>query len=84
MKMKSRVIAKPENKVIVTLFSDDLTLMSVVSEEDGKLYVDFYKDEVLLDSREIIGHSVQYAHDVAENFVVGVIRLDDTGRVHGV
>lgn len=72
------------SKVVATLFSDDMRLMSVVSEEEGKLYVDFYKDEVLLDSREIRGHSVQYAQDVAENFTLGIIRLDETGRVHGV
>jgi len=69
---------------IATFLSDDTRLKSSVSEEDGKLYVDFYRDEVLLDSRQIFGHSVQYAEDIAENFTLGILKMDETGRVHGV
>ena len=76
---------KTTNNVIVSLYSDDLRLMSQVSMEGDRLYVDFYKDEILIDSREVIGHSVQYAQDIAETYTLGVLRIDSkTWRVHGV
>jgi hypothetical protein len=77
--------SKTTNNVIVSLYSDDLRLMAQVSEEEGRLYVDFYKDDVLIDSREVIGHSVQYAHDMAENYATGILRVDPkTWRVNGI
>jgi hypothetical protein len=73
------------NNVIVSLYSNDLRLMAQVIEEDGTLYVDFYRDEILLDSRRIEGHSVQYAQDIAENYTLGVLKIDSkTWRVNGV
>jgi len=73
---------KTTNNVIVSLYSDDLSLMAQVMTEDEKLYVDFYKDDVLIDSREATSHSVQYAHDIAENYTLGVLRIDkNTWRV---
>lgn len=67
---------KTTNNVIVSLYSDDLSLMAQVMTEDDKLYVDFYKDDVLIDSREATGHSIQYAQDMAENYTLGVLRID--------
>lgn len=76
---------KTTNNVIMSLFSDDLRLMAQVSTEGERMYVDFYKDEILIDSREVIGHSVQYAQDIAENYTCGVLKVDPkTWRVNGV
>lgn len=67
---------KTTNNVIMSLYSDDLRLMAQVMTEDENLYVDFYKDDVLIDSREVTGHSIQYAQDMAENYALGVLRID--------
>lgn len=76
---------KVANSIHVSLYSDDLRLMAQVSEESGRVYVDFYKDDVLIDSREVIGHSLQYAQDMAENYTTGILRIDPkTWRVNGI
>jgi len=73
------------SNVITTYYSDDQRLMSEVVDEDGRLFVFFYKDEILLDSREVADHSLSYAEDMAENYVSGVIKLDpNTWRLNGV
>jgi hypothetical protein len=77
--------SQKRNNIYVSLYSDDLRLMAQVCEEGGKLYVDFYRDEILLDSREVTGHSVQYAQDIAENYTLGILRIDQkTWRVNGI
>jgi hypothetical protein len=59
--------------------------MAQVCEEGEKLFVDFYRDEILLDSREVTGHSIQYAQDIAENYTLGILRIDQkTWRVNGI
>jgi hypothetical protein len=35
--------------------------------------VDMYEDDVILESRPIIGHSLRYAEDCAENWETGII-----------
>ena len=73
------------NNTIITLYSDDRRLMSEVVVYEGKLFVDFYKDEILVETREVGDHSIQYAHDIAENFIEGIIRIDpDTWRLNGI
>ena len=39
-------------------------------------YVEFYKDNVMIERRDMFGHSEQYAEDAAENFVDGVMQLN--------
>lgn len=76
---------KSANNVLISLYSDDLRLMAQVSQENGRVYVDFYRDEVLLDCREVADHSVQYAFDMAENYVLGVLKINPkTWRVNGI
>lgn len=73
------------NNTIVTLYSDDRRLMSEVVVYEGKLFVDFYKDEILVETREVGDHSIQYAQDIAENFIEGIIKVDpDTWRLNGI
>ena len=70
---------------ISVFYSDDDRLKAVVVANNDHFYVDFYKDEVMLESRKIEGHTVRYAEDMAENFVKGIIKLDNkTWRIHGV
>lgn len=78
-------LKKQTNNVIMSLYSDDLRLMAQVSMEGSRLYVDFYKDDVLLDSREVVDHSVPYAQDIAENYVMGILKIDSkTLKVKGI
>lgn len=73
------------NNVITTFYSDDQRLMSEVVLYEGKLFVDFYKDEILVETREVGDHSLQYAYDIAENFIEGIIKVDpNTWRLNGI
>lgn len=66
-------------------YSKDGLLKAIVVDCSDCFYVDFYKDEVMVDSRRIEGKSLRYAEDMAENFVEGIIRIDPkTWRLHGV
>lgn len=57
---------------------------SVISFGEG-FYVDFFKDEVLIDSITLMGKSLQYAEDIAKKFVDGSIGFDPkTWRVYGI
>ena len=46
--------------------------------EETHYVVDMYdENNVLIESRPIIGHSKRYAEDCAENWVIGVIQNDN-------
>jgi hypothetical protein len=65
-------------------YSNDLRLKSAVIQGDDCYFVDFYKDDVIIDSRRIEDKSLRYAEDLAENFVNGIIQVDPiTMRIHG-
>jgi hypothetical protein len=68
-------------KVISTVMYGNLD--AIIYDEGGFFSLEFYKDEVLLESREVRGHSLRYVEDMAENYVMGVLTIDETGRVHG-
>lgn len=71
------------SKVIYSAYSDDYRLSAEVVVENDKVFVDFYRDEVTIDSREVTGHSLRYAEDMAENYVLGVLTIDtETWRVN--
>lgn len=57
-------------------YSNDLRLKGAVIQGDDCYFVDFYKDDVIIDSRRIEDKSLRYAEDVAENFVNGIIQVD--------
>lgn len=66
-------------------YGDGDRLKAVVTLDGDCYHVDFYKDEVMIDSRRVEGHTLRYAEDMAENFVNGVIRIDPrTWRLQGV
>ena len=74
-----------KEKEISHFYSDDDRLKAVVMEGDECFFVDFYKDDVIIDSRRVEGHTLRYAEDMAENYISGVIWYNHrTGRVHGV
>ena len=37
-----------------------------------------FKDQVYQGTRSITGHSLQYAEDAAENYVFGILKLDES------
>jgi hypothetical protein len=37
-------------------------------------FVEFYKDNVLIERRDLFEHNEEYAENAAENWVLGVIR----------
>lgn len=72
-------------KEISHFYSNDNRLKAVIMEGADCFFVDFYRDDVIIDSRRVTERSLRYAEDLAENFVSGVFRIDsDTWRIHGV
>lgn len=66
-------------------YGDGDRLKAIVVQGVGCYFVDFYKDDVIIDSRRVEGHALRYVEDLAEKFVNGIIRIDPrTWRVHGV
>jgi len=73
-----------ENEVSV-FYSDDDRLKAVIVANSDFYYVDFYRDDVMIESRKVDGHTLRYAEDMAENFVKGIIKFDSkTWRLHGI
>ena len=66
-------------------YGDGDRLKAVIAQGIGCYFVDFYKDDVIIDSRRLEGRTLRYVEDLAENFVNGTIRIDSrTWRVQGV
>lgn len=63
-------------KIVSIFYSDDCKLKAQVMADGNRFYVDFYKDRILIGSNEIVGHTLRYAEDVAENYVLGVLDID--------
>ena len=36
-------------------------------------YVEMYKDDILIETKELYVHSESYAEDAAENYVMGIL-----------
>lgn len=66
-------------------YGDGDRLKAIVVQGIGCYFVDFYRDDVIIESRRIVDHTLRYAEEMAENFVNGIIRIDPrTWRLHGV
>lgn len=61
---------------IGAFYSEDYRLKAVIVKGDNCFFVDFYKDDVIIDSRRIEDKSLRYVEDIAENFVNGIIQID--------
>lgn len=61
-----------------TFYSDNLELEARVIIVDSRIFVDFYKNgNTLVESKEVSGHSVSYAESMAENYVLGILKIHD-------
>lgn len=65
-----------ETAVISTFYSADYSLMAMVICGQSCYFVDFYKDDAIIDSKRIEDKSLRYVEDMAENFVDGIIKID--------
>lgn len=61
---------------VSAFYSNDYRLKATVIRGHGCYFVDFYKDDVIIDSRRIEDKSLRYVEDIAENFVNGIIQID--------
>ena len=57
-----------------TYFSEDEKKVAKVYESYEGWFVEFYKDNVLIERRDLFEHNEEYAENEAENWVLGVIR----------
>ena len=70
---------------ISQFYGDGDRLKAVIIQGTDCYFVDFYKDDVIIDSRRIVGHTLRYAEDLAENFVNGIFKIDPrTWRIYGL
>lgn len=66
-----------KSEVLAVFHSDDFELVANVVVYGTRLFVDFYKGATLIETAEVSGNSIRYAEDMAENFVLGIIKLND-------
>jgi len=67
------------NKVVLTEYhSDDKTLKAVIQKHPSNYgyVVDLYRDDVIIKTCDVINHSLQYAEDLALNYVEGVLKIN--------
>ena len=57
-----------------TYFSDDKIKVAKVYEAYEGWFVEFYKNNKLVERRDLFEHSEEYAENAAENWVLGVIK----------
>lgn len=77
-------MTKPLETDLSIFYSNDLRLKGVVIQGNDCYFVDFFKDDVIIDSWRIEDKSLRYAEDIAENFVNGIIEIDPhTWRLNG-
>jgi hypothetical protein len=43
---------------------------------DKGFLVEFYENDVLMGVKEVVGHTLRYAEDMSENYVLGILKLD--------
>lgn len=70
---------KPSETDLSIFYSNDLRLKGAVIQGDDCYFVDFYKDDVIIDSWRIDDKSLRYVEDIAENFINGIIQVDSYG-----
>ena len=65
-------------RTISEFYSDPSTYsfnrIASISADDDSFVVDLYQDSFLIESRVIKGHTLEYARDCAEKWILGVIR----------
>lgn len=49
---------------------------SLIYKMDKGFLVEFYENDVLMGTREVVDHTLRYAEDMSENYVLGILKLD--------
>lgn len=49
---------------------------STIYKMDKGFLVEFYENDVLMGTREVVDHTLRYAEDMSENYVLGILKLD--------
>lgn len=68
-------------KRLAIFHSKDGRLSSKVFVDESRptiFYVDLYKDRIRYETRKVIDHSLRFAEDIAENYVLGILKIDTT------
>ena len=77
-------MTKPLETDLSVFYSNNLRLKAAVIQGNDCYFVDFFKDDVIIDSWRIEDKSLRYVEDIAENFVNGIIEIDShTWRLNG-
>ena len=61
--------------VISNYFSDDRTKQAIVNILDSIPVVMFYQDNIKLETRVLIGLTLQQAEDIAVNYIQGTFKI---------
>jgi hypothetical protein len=56
---------------IKSFYSDDLKKVASISRDEYHWVVDLYENDKKVETRLITDHTLEYAEDLAENFVFG-------------
>jgi len=49
---------------------------SLIYKMDKGFLVEFYENDVLMGTREVVDHTLRYAEDMSENYVLGILKLE--------
>jgi hypothetical protein len=58
-------------------FSKDGRLKSAISIIGETIFVEFFKDGIMLELRECKDHNIHYAHAMAENYCAGIFQVEN-------
>lgn len=61
-------------KIISEYFGNDSKRKAEVVDNGDYFTVNMYKNEVMVESRDLKGYNEHYAEDCAENWVTGIIK----------
>ncbi len=64
------------SEVVSVTYSPDGVRKARVIVEANRFFVDFYKNEAIIESKEYTGHSISYLEDIAENYVLGILDIE--------
>ena len=59
---------------IISEFEKDNRRAIVIFNDETVFTVEMYEDNKLVESREIVDHTLQYAEDCAENWIESIIK----------
>jgi hypothetical protein len=65
-------------KDLGTYWSADRRKMAEVFQlPSGSCFIDFYYDKKFIATRDYRDHTLQYVEDAAENYVMGILKVED-------